>query len=104
MSGKGSRPRPFSVPTEVFDNNWDNIFKKGKQEDVLDAYNEERLVSKFDKEELMQVKVDQIRDGGVKCGCGRSPSGFCNGWHGLSEDEYQKRLAELQADQAAQGD
>ena len=28
MSGKGSRPRPFSVDQETFDNNWDNIFGK----------------------------------------------------------------------------
>ena len=32
-----------------------------------------------------------------KCGCGRSPSGKCIGWHGLSEDEYQKKLAAYQA-------
>ena len=28
MSGKGSKPRPFSVPRQVFENNWDRIFKK----------------------------------------------------------------------------
>ena len=27
------------------------------------------------------------------CGCGRSPTGKCNGWHILSEEEYQKKLA-----------
>jgi len=26
------------------------------------------------------------------CGCGRSPTGKCIGWHSLSEAEYQKRL------------
>ncbi len=35
-----------------------------------------------------------------KCGCGRSPSGKCIGWHGLSEDDYQKRLAAYQVRQA----
>jgi hypothetical protein len=29
--GKGDTPRPFSVPLEEFDNNWDRIFGK-KQE------------------------------------------------------------------------
>jgi len=24
-----------------------------------------------------------------KCGCGRSPTGKCIGWHGLSEEMYQ---------------
>ena len=27
-----------------------------------------------------------------KCGCGRSPTGMCKGWHGLSDEEYQKKL------------
>ena len=22
------------------------------------------------------------------CGCGRSPTGMCKGWHGLTEEEY----------------
>jgi hypothetical protein len=26
--GKGSRPRPFSVDKETFENNWDRIFQK----------------------------------------------------------------------------
>ena len=30
----------------------------------------------------------------MSCGCGRSPSGQCIGWHGLSEDEYLKKLKE----------
>jgi hypothetical protein len=32
--GKGSKARPFSVDRETFSNNWDNIFKKDKVEDV----------------------------------------------------------------------
>ena len=30
-----------------------------------------------------------------QCGCGRSPTGKCIGWHGLSEDEYKKNLEEF---------
>ena len=26
-----------------------------------------------------------------KCGCGRSPTGKCIGWHALSEEEYLKQ-------------
>ena len=26
-----------------------------------------------------------------KCGCGRSPTGKCIGWHTLSEEDYLKR-------------
>jgi len=29
-----------------------------------------------------------------KCGCGRSPTGMCKGWHGLSEEAYEKKLLE----------
>lgn len=28
------------------------------------------------------------------CGCGRSPTGNCVGWHALDEATYQVRLAE----------
>ena len=28
------------------------------------------------------------------CGCGRSPTGQCIGWHALSEEEYQQKLIE----------
>jgi hypothetical protein len=29
-----------------------------------------------------------------RCGCGRSPTGKCCGWHALTEEAYQQRLAE----------
>jgi hypothetical protein len=29
-----------------------------------------------------------------QCGCGRSPTGKCCGWHALTESAYQERLAE----------
>ena len=28
MSGKGSKPRPFSVDRKTFEDNWDRIFNK----------------------------------------------------------------------------
>jgi len=28
----------------------------------------------------------------MECGCGRSPTGKCIGWHNLSEDEFKKKL------------
>ena len=37
----------------------------------------------------MQVRVkDNIEDIG-KCGCGRSPTGKCVGWHGLTEEAFR---------------
>ena len=44
----------------------------------------------------MQVRATQIKEGGSPCGCGRSPTGFCIGWHGLSESEYQTKLKEYE--------
>ena len=29
----------------------------------------------------------------MSCGCGRSPTGKCIGWHKLSEEEYKKKKA-----------
>jgi hypothetical protein len=37
-----------------------------------------------------------------KCGCGRSPTGVCCGWHALTESAYQERLAEYQDSLAQQ--
>jgi hypothetical protein len=31
MSGKGSRPRPYSVDQKTFDDNWDKIFSNKKK-------------------------------------------------------------------------
>ena len=30
-----------------------------------------------------------------RCGCGRSPTGQCCGWHALTEEAYQARLSEF---------
>ncbi len=39
-----------------------------------------------------------------KCGCGRSPTGNCMGWHALSEEEYQAKQAAYEAKQAAKAE
>ena len=43
----------------------------------------------------MTPKVEQMKTG--TCGCGRSPTGDCCGWHALTEEEFQAKLAEFQA-------
>ena len=35
------------------------------------------------------------------CGCGRSPTGKCVGWHNLTEEQYQEKKAAYEAKQAA---
>ena len=47
------------------------------------------------KDRAMQVRVKDNGDDFGKCGCGRSPTGKCIGWHGLSEEAFKARLAEF---------
>jgi hypothetical protein len=42
----------------------------------------------------MQVRVPEEGERIGTCGCGRSPTGDCCGWHGLTEEEYREKLAE----------
>jgi len=37
----------------------------------------------------MQVRVKENPEEFGKCGCGRSPTGKCCGWHGLTEEDFQ---------------
>ncbi len=47
----------------------------------------------------MTPSVEQMKKG--TCGCGRSPTGDCIGWHALSESEFQSKLESYLADEAA---
>jgi hypothetical protein len=38
----------------------------------------------------------------MDCGCGRSPTGKCIGWHSLSDEEYQEKLREYQTEDQEQ--
>jgi hypothetical protein len=79
---RSSSPRPFSVSQEEFANSFEKIFGK--------------------KDKDMQVRVkDDVKDIGL-CGCGRSPTGKCCGWHGLSEEMYQHQRMLWMEDQLRQ--
>jgi hypothetical protein len=71
--GKGSKQRPTN--TAAYSANYDNIFKKDKE---------------------MQVRVKENESEIGKCGCGRSPTGKCIGWHGLTEDAFKEALEKYQ--------
>ena len=47
----------------------------------------------------MSPSVEQMKKG--TCGCGRSPTGNCIGWHALSESEFQVKLESYIADEEA---
>jgi hypothetical protein len=92
--GKGSKPRPFSVDQKTFDNNWDNIFNRKKKTDA-ELFDEAVMKDEYyDLENEMQMPVEENADEIGKCGCGRSPTGKCIGWHGLTEEDYRVKLAE----------
>jgi|TARA_B110000238_G_C16038966_1_gene400999 hypothetical protein len=38
----------------------------------------------------------------MACGCGRSPTGKCIGWHALSEKEYQEKLKKYKEKELAE--
>lgn len=77
--GKGSSPRPFSVSISTYNENFDRI---------------------FGKKDKMTPRVEQMKEGGTSCGCGRSPTGKCLGWHGLDQISYEKALKEYQEKQS----
>jgi hypothetical protein len=82
--GKGSKARPFSVSQEEFANSFEKIFGK--------------------KDKDMQVRVKENAEDIGRCGCGRSPTGKCIGWHGLSEDMYKHQLMLYMEDQMRSDD
>jgi hypothetical protein len=67
--GKGSKQRPTDMT--AFGANYDAIFGK----------------------KTMQVRVQENTEDIGRCGCGRSPTGKCIGWHGLTEDAFKLELA-----------
>ncbi len=50
MSGKGSRPRPFSVDQKTFDSNWNEIFKRKEKVDQENKRIEDEL---YDIDEIV---------------------------------------------------
>ena len=82
--GKGSKPRPFSVSQEEFANSFEKIFGK--------------------KDKDMQIRVKENAEDIGRCGCGRSPTGKCIGWHGLSEEMYQHQKMLWSEDQLRSDD
>ena len=55
--GKGSKPRPYSVNKQEFDNRWDNIFKKSPKE-IDDAKAEDEAFRAV--EERMRNETNKV--------------------------------------------
>jgi hypothetical protein len=54
--GKGSRPRPYSVSQKEFDNRWDLIFKKNKDEKTVNEVSKLIAEETLDETELGDKK------------------------------------------------
>jgi hypothetical protein len=42
----------------------------------------------------------ELLDMSTKCTCGRSPTGLCEGWHGLTTEEYMVKMKEYKEQRA----
>lgn len=47
----------------------------------------------------MQIRVKEDPKEFGKCGCGRSPTGKCIGWHGLNEEQLTEAQRQWELDQ-----
>ena len=47
----------------------------------------------------MQIRVKEDPKEFGKCGCGRSPTGKCIGWHGLNEEQLTEAQRQCELDQ-----
>jgi hypothetical protein len=52
---------------------------------VTNVRKQKKLLKGFE----MQVRVKENGEKFGSCGCGRSPTGDCIGWHGLTEEAFQ---------------
>jgi hypothetical protein len=52
--GKGSRPRPYSVPLDTYGKNFDAIFRKPDPRDLDDARAEDEEFERIDNKQKMQ--------------------------------------------------
>jgi CDGSH-type Zn-finger protein len=50
----------------------------------------------------MQTRVTSEGKVVALCGCGRSPSGDCIGWHAMTNEQYQVKLVEYNDQQKQQ--
>ena len=62
--GKGSRPRPYSVSQQEYDNRWDNIFSRDLKEDVPAVKDEYRVNNQGQSERFRegQWEIDSSKD------------------------------------------
>ena len=63
MSGKGSRPRPYSVDQKTFDANWDAIFRKPDPRVIEDAIIEDEAWKALEERNKLNTPKDSNQGG-----------------------------------------
>lgn len=48
------------------------------------------------------INMENIMSEAKKCGCGRSTTGFCIGWHSLTNEQYLAKLNEQKINESKQ--
>ena len=54
-------------------------------------------LEQYPAEANMQIRVKENTAQFGKCGCGRSPTRYCIGWHGLNEQQLKEAQEKYQA-------
>lgn len=85
--------------TNTYRDNYDLIFRRNKKTEA-EKFDEAIMKNEYYEEENMQVRATENKESFGSCGCGRSPTGKCVGWHSLSESEYLDRKEQYETGKA----
>ena len=79
--------------SNAYRDNYDVIFRRHKKTDA-EKFEEAILKNEY-YEDDMQIRATENLEDFAACGCGRSPSGVCCGYHALTEEQWAQKQAEL---------
>ena len=65
MAGKGSKPRPFVVDRDTFENNWDAIFMKKQPVEISSYWSDCREYGSIVFREKNEYYVEIFQNGGL---------------------------------------
>lgn len=73
MSGKGSKPRPLSIPIDEFNDRWDSIFKKKSWDHYSDLPSTESYANDYQDilstEDCVEDVLKNFNSQGEQNGC-----------------------------------
>ena len=75
------------ISTNKYKENWEEIYGQREQEELNESMKEAF------RQRDERIAKEKKKKG--SCGCGRSPTGLCIGWHSLTEDQYKEKKINL---------